>query len=59
MGGHTRAFKLDTFFYLFCFVLFCFVSFFFTSYPRELQDNLIEAVTGKLFGDSGSSVDTL
>lgn len=56
MGGHTRAFKLDTFFYLFC---FCFVSFFSTSYPRELQDNLIEAVTGKLFGDSGSSVDTL
>ena len=42
-----------------CFALFCFVSFFSTSYPRELQDNLIEAVTGKLFGDSGSSVDTL
>ena len=56
MAGYTRAFKLDTFFYQFCFVLFCF---FFTSYPRELQDNVIEAVTGKLFGDSGSTVKTL
>ena len=55
MAGYTRAFKLKP--VLLCFVLFCFV--FFTSYPRELQDNLIEAVTGKLFGDSGSTVETL